>query len=386
MKRFIHLILGLFLVSGCTEDNLQPQEKLETCPKPSANYPETLLGLHGTMSAAAADEFNAEVLRFGFADYKIKNVYQSGDGDEFIKSIRILDQKGIELVTFLSWPDDTVENVGADFERVPVGDDKDEVFFFLNKYLTDVGPFIDWIQINQEPFGVTPYYEEDATEDPQTGLIPALEWWKEVAQFICDKRNNNPDLAHLKIMSPGVTGIKNIVRNTEPDIDFDEQPITVALIDSIISFSEKYADAIDLHLHTESVDLGSDEITYIRNRTDMPLATTEWSQAHAAKATGWLVAENTTYKTSNRNVIKAAYDTPMTPEMWENFMADAPYTPGFLPAFFQVLEENDFVLACYGGVFQYGSPAFDWKMLKAQKTVSPAVKNQPFYDEYQSIK
>jgi len=386
MKNHILFIMGLLLImfSGCSIDDPEPQ--ITSCPKPLIDYPETLLGLHGTMDAATAEEFDAEVLRFGFPDYKIKNAYLQANSEDFINNIKTLHNNGVEIVTYLRWPEDTIELVGADYERIPKGADKDEVFFYLEKYLTDVGPFVDWIQINQEPSGVTPYHEEDAEEDPETGLIPALEWWKEVAEFICEKREQSNDLAHLKIMSPGITGVKNLVRNDGPDADFDEQPITASVIDNIIDFSENYCDAIDIHLHTESVELGSKEIAYIRERTHMPLATTEWSQAHAAKSTGWLDDINPVYNASNRHVMTASYNTPMTPEMWQEFMENGPQTPGFIPSFFQVLQENNFVLACYGGAYQYGSPAYDWKMLWAQKTVNPSVKNQPFYDEYVSIK
>jgi hypothetical protein len=84
----------------------------------------------------------------------------------------------------------------------------------------------------------------------------------------------------------------------------------------------------------------------------------------------------------NWDVIQNAYDEPMSPQEWQSLIATAPYTPDFIPDFYNVLNENGFVLACYGSAVQYGSPAYDWKQLKATKTTNPVSPNQPFYDEY----
>ena len=374
----------LYLLCGCHSNDPQPISET-LCAKTSFEQENTFIGLHGSMDAEAAIHLNAQIVRFGFADFKIRQAFDKNGGEDFLETLQKFKDANIRVINYITWPEDTISEIGADYERVPRGKDKEETLVLLDQYLETAGPYLDWVQINQEPFGVTPYREADATVDPQTGRVPALEWWETVAERICEKRNQNPALAHLKILSPGITGIKNLVRDDSPDPDFDEQPVTASLIDSIIVFAEEYCDAIDLHLHTESVELGIAEIDYIGNRTDMPLGATEWSQAHVAKSSGWLDEVNSIYGLSNRNVIKAAYENPFTPEEWQSFLAAGPQTDGFIPDFYVAMQARHFLFACYGGLYQYGSPAFDWKMIYAQKTTKPSVANQPFYDEFVSL-
>ncbi len=280
-----------------------------------------------------------------------------------------LDSAGVKLVAFLTWPKDTVKNIGVNLERIPVASDRDTVFYYLEKFLLTAGPYIDWIQIDQEPLGVTKY-------DTTYTMEQVLDWWRLVADFIQKRRSRNPSLSHLKIMTGGITGIRGLLNG-------GGSPLLAARIDSIIQFGEDYCDAIDVHLHTVSVDMGARQIAYLKERTNMPLATTEWSQARVAF--GWLEQVNSQYGMTNRDVISNAYDQPMSPQEWQDLIATAPYTPNFIPDFYNVLNENEFVLACYGSAVQYGSPAYDWKQLKATKTTNPVSPNQPFYDEYISL-
>lgn len=376
--------LFCLFIFGCTDDDVV-SPKVGLCGKPSLNYTKTLVGLHGSSDPKVLAELNAGASRFGFKDYQLRIAFDNDGGQDVINKLKTLHDNGIESITFLTWPEDTISTVGPDYDRVPLGEDRILALELLDKYLEEAGPYIDWVQINQEPFGVTPYREADAEPDPETGLIPALEWWKVVAERICEKRNTDPSLAHLKILSPGISGIKNLVRNDAPDPDFDEQPVLEELIDSLISFGEQYCDAIDLHLHTESLELGIAEIEYIMDRTNMPLGTTEWSQAHVAKSSGWIDAFNSNFGMTNRKVINNAYEDPMSPDEWQSFIADGPQTPGFIPDFYQAMVDRGLLFACYGSVYQYGSLVFDWKMVYAQKTVTPLQKNQPFYDEFTSL-
>jgi hypothetical protein len=156
---------------------------------------------------------------------------------------------------------DTVKNIGVDLERIPVGSDRDTVFYYLGKFLTTAGPCINWIQIDQEPLGVTKY-------DTTYTIEQVLDWWRQVADFIKERRSREPSLSHLKIMTGGITGIRILLNG-------GGSPVLAAKIDSIIKFGEDYCDAIDVHLHTVSVEMGARQIAYLKARTNMPLTTTE---------------------------------------------------------------------------------------------------------------
>ncbi len=50
------------------------------------------------------------------------------------------------------------------------------------------------------------------------------------------------------------------------------------------------------------------------------------------------------------------------------------------------MDSNCFEFACFGGVFQFGSPVFDWDQLIASKTVKQyRYHNNPFYDEFTDL-
>lgn len=335
-----------------------------------------LLGLHGTMGLNIVNKLNAQCVRFGFSDYQIKNAIDSESVDALSK-IKKLDQAGVEIITYLKWPEDNSNNsIGPDPERIPVGKDREEVFEYLEQFLLNVGSYIDWIQISQEPLGAT-YYDVSTYSTDEV-----IEWWETVALFIHDMKTSHSDLSHLKIMTGGITGIKG-------QLDGTGNPTVAEAIDNIISFGEEYCDAIDIHLHTSSVELGTKEISWLKDRTTMPLTTTEWSQAHAVKedtlADGWLGEINEVYGITNYMVIQNAYEDPMSPQEWMDLIATSPYTKGFISNFYAVLTENEFIHACYGSACQYGNPVFDWCQLIATKTTNPVSPNQPFYDEYGNL-
>ncbi len=338
----------------------------------------TLIGLHGTSNSNTANRLGAQVVRYGFADYKMKRAISGGDGIELIAKMMALDSLGIEQVVYLKWPDDTIEVLGVDLERIPVGADRAEVFRYLDTFLLAVGPYIEWIQISQEPLGVTKY------DDTVYSMSEIAQWWRTVARFIRERQQAHPALlGHLRIASGGISGIRGALSTPNSPVG--------AVIDSIIEFGENYCDAIDLHLHTSSVVQGAAEIEYIRDRTNFPLICTEWSQSYAAVESGWLNNINTVWTDStdlyfgrtNKQVIGSAYEEPMDSADWNALIATAPYTDDFIPDFYEVMDSNCFILACYGAVWQYGNPRFDWNHLIANKTVTqPMHQNNPFFTEY----
>jgi len=162
----------------------------------------TLLGTHGGSTPTIATNLGAQVVRYGFTDYQIKKAFLNGSESPTLKKMKTFDSLGITQVVFLRWPEDTVDVIGTNFERIPVGADRVEVFQYLYTFLIAAGPYVDWIQINQEPLGATKYDYTSYT------ISEIIEWWIAVVQFIKEKQKTYPsELEHLKIMTGGITGI-----------------------------------------------------------------------------------------------------------------------------------------------------------------------------------
>lgn len=332
----------------------------------------TLIGTHGTSDVNALVSIGSQIARYGFSDYQIKNGIDNGFTQAFDK-IKYLDSLGIEQIIHLRWPEDTVNNIGPDWERVPVGADRDTVFLYLDTFLTEVGPYIEYIQINQEPLGNTHY--NGATYQ----MSEVIDWWEDVAIFI----RNDTSLSHIKLVTGGISGINGAINDTNGT--------TAQAIDSIIAFGEAYCDVIDLHLHVTDVIDGENQINYIRSKTNHILGCTEWSQADAS--TTWLPNTNTVFTGThpfagyaNKQVIDSAYIYRMDTTEWNMFIATSPYTVNFIPDFYATMDSNCFEFACYGGVVQYGAPHFDWCQLFASKTVVQNMyPNNPFNTEYTNL-
>jgi len=338
----------------------------------------TRLGIHGTSDFGAISNIGAKVARYGFPDYKIKNAIIYGDSTALNKMMQ-LNFAGVEQVIFLTHPEDTIGGLGPSYQRIPTGIDSIEVFQYLDTFLMEAGPYIDWIQISQEPQGKTPYNDSIYT------VNQVLNWWRTLATFIKSKIYNNPvQLGHLKIVTGGISALDALDTLTTP---------TTESIDSIIKFGEDYCDAIDVHLHTYSLNKGIQQIAYIKNRTSHPLVSTEWSQAKAATKTGWINSINTVwtnpshpfFNKTNFEVIDSAYTNPISLAAWDSLIATLPYSVNFITDFYAVMDSNCFLFACYGGAFQFGNPKFDWKDLFTNKVTPNTAPNQPFYNEYVNL-
>jgi hypothetical protein len=334
----------------------------------------TLLGLHGVSDHYPT--MGAKVLRVGTNDYKIKTAIENNDST-VINRMRYLDSLGYTQVFYLIHNVDTVVDiVDMAWQRIPNGNDSIEVFQYLDTFLTEVGPYIDWIQINQEPLGITPY---DTTT---YSINEILNWWRELADFIDEKRTDNfSTLGHLKILSPSISSM-NPTSEISP------------IIDSMLVFGEDYCDAISLHIYPLNIEHGRQTIEYYRSRTSQPLACSEFSQAKAGIYTGWLYDINTAwtntgdefYGLTNEEIIESSYTTPLDSTEWKNFINTAPYSNNFIPEMYAIMDSNCFTFACYASMWQYGEPIFDWTQLIANNTVAQfSFPNNPFYSEYVSL-
>jgi hypothetical protein len=334
--------------------------------------PPTLLGLHGVTSHIPS--MGAQILRSGTNDYTIRNAIINNDSTA-IKRTETLKSLGYTQVIYLIHNEsDDVNIVDKAWQRIPVGTDSLEVFQYLDTFLLNVGPNIDWIQINQEPFGITPY---DTT---LYSISEIIDWWKTLAGFINEKRLHTSSLSHLKILSPSISSMI-------------PKPEVLPFFDSLIAFGEEYCGAISLHIYPEDVDHGRQVVEYYRSRTLHPLACSEFSQAKAGEYTGWFDNINTVwtdksdtfYGLTNKAVINTAYTSQMTPNEWETFLNTAPYTDNFISEMYAVMDSNCFIFSCYAGYWQYGEPIFDWANLLANKTVNEEYSNSRFYTEFVNL-
>ncbi|MCF6359201.1 MAG: T9SS type A sorting domain-containing protein [Cyclobacteriaceae bacterium] len=337
----------------------------------------TLLGTHGSNSPQILQNLDVQIARYGFTDYDIKNGITNESTDALDKA-RTLDALNIEQVVHLTWPDTTSIN---EYERIPIGADSIEVFQYLDTLIDEMGTYIEYIQISQEPFGASSY-------NPEEEITNVIKWWKAVALFIRNKQALNPDdLGHIKLITGGITGFPGALNNPDSEI--------ASLIDSVIVFGENYCDAIDLHLHIVDITMGESFINYVKSRTNHPLSCTEWSQAKAVTSSGtnWINAINTAFYSphpfadlTNDKIIRKAYLDRMDSAEWNMLIATSPYTPNFIYDFYAVMERNCFEMACYAGVFQFNAPKFDWNQLIASKTVIQELyPNNPFYKEFTGL-
>jgi len=337
----------------------------------------TLLGVHGSNSPQTLQGLGVQIARYGFTDYKIKEGINSGS-TQVIDKARVLDSLNIEQVVFLTWPDTTSID---EYERIPTGLDSIEVLQNLDIFLDNIGSYIEYIQISQEPFGASSY-------NPNHQISEILHWWQAVAIFIRNKQQQNPnDFGHIKIITGGITGVSGAINNPNSQV--------AILIDSVIVFGENYCDAIDIHLHLVDITMGENIINYMQSKTNHPLVCTEWSQAKSASPNGtnWINTINTAFNNphpfanlTNKQIIENAYVTPLDSSEWDMLIATSPYIIDFIRDFYAVMDSNCFEFACYASPYQYGSPTYDWVQLYASKTVSQYMySNNPFYQEFISL-
>lgn len=339
----------------------------------SAQQP-TTFGLHGTIEPSQYT--GAKIVRDGTNDQGIKNAFDTNDST-FLNSLIHLDSIGCKNIIYLIHNEDSFVNPeDIAWQRIPTGSDSIEVFTYLDSFLLTAGPYIDYIQINQEPMGITHY---DTT---QYSISEIFNWWRLLAQFIRDKQTQHYSLlGHLKIVSPSISSMI-----PSPQIE--------PIIDSMIAFGEDYCDVISLHIYPGTVEEGKQTIDYYRLKTTHPLACSEFSEAKTAQTTGWLNAINTIwtssvhpfYALSNYEVIGNAYNTPMDSSEWKLFIETAPHNANFIHEMYAYMDSSCFEYACYAGMWQYGDPNFDWSAIVVNKCVTQFhFPNNPFFEEFTSL-
>lgn len=349
----------------------------------------TRLGLHAAFNLEMLQDVGVETARILLSANQIEaasNQTRRGGTPEFVQKLKQMDQRGIETIISVRWPESGRGNNESKFDGVPRdANEQRRKLTLFRRFLEEAGPYIDWVSLGNEVVTGGPgvYKGSNREFNRQLGAIPAIAWFEALAEEAKKVRDSGPRYAHLKIMSPGLTSapVKNLAEGSlrnRTDADF---------VNAIIDFANQHCDALDIHLHVTTLKELETVVDFLREKSTVPLTTTEWSQAKAAKE--WLsrtVADTGKYgNVRNGDVIKKAYTNKMSRAEWERFITKVPYDPTFLGKSFAILDEAGFVHACYGGGFQFGNPLFDWKAVYVTKTVdtrggSVLVPNKLIYE------
>jgi hypothetical protein len=338
----------------------------------------TRVGVSNTNSPDVLDETDARVVRVVIKDHQIAERSKAGKMYEFERELIALRRRNVEVIVTLRFPERRRERADRGYDRVPGGGDKSEALKWVRRLLIDVGRYIDWLQIADEPAGGSGQYRrEDTLYDARLRAIPAIAWWTELAQEIRKMRGSDTGLLSLKMMSPGLTDVLRRAQGRRSDVD------ETKFIEAMIDFAQNHTDALDVRLHVASVEDTRKITDYVRARTKMALTCAEWSQALAAR--DWLdrpVKEKRFGDGTNAHFVQRCYDKPVDVETWRAFVATAPFSPNFIEDQCRVLNEAKFLHACYGGVWQSGNPTFDVRALYADKTVRGTnPRNEPFISD-----
>jgi hypothetical protein len=363
------------------EDNGNPEPPAESCALLAPPQAPTILGVHGTTDPNVVAQLGAPLARFILADRTIREALTgTGAGAGAFTKIRAMHDAGRKVIATVRFPEDPDAPAGSSPDRIPMGADRAASLQLVRDFLTTAGSAIDWVQLNNEPVGGPGSYV-DGNIAVSAGSVPALDWLRELATVACETRAANAPLADLRIMSPGLTGLREIV--VGDDLPANRQ----SFLDSLIVFAEANTEALDLHLHVASVAESEAIIDLVRARTAMPLTSTEWSEAKVSE--DWLKLETVDpahLGITNRQWVLLAYDQPVTAEVWQQFTSAAPSNPNFLAEHFQMLRSRGFLHGVYASVFQFGQPIFDLKALFANRTVVGAfAPNDPVHAAFAAL-
>lgn len=399
MTRTLTLVLMAFFLSGCIEDGrtvraTPPYEPL-TAPPPEKVEDTLTIGLHGLPNPQLLQRTGANGLRMIVSDTELAQI-MSGQGgakaQASMKMVRQLHSEGKRVVVSLRFPD--TGGPGSDtsvarprFDRIPQGQDREETIALVRRFLRQAGPFLYGVQLNNEPVGGPGQYAIKDMDPRGATWSPATQWFIDLVEVIREERQQNPRLSELRIVSPGFAGIGEFLRGNK---QFPKAYI--AFTEELLRFSNQYCELLDVHLHVEDVAEVQSTIDFIRERSDLPLVTFEWSQARAVF--DWMkeplnIPGVATGRATNEEFIRRAYRQPVTPEVWQAFIDSSPLDPNFVRDSFKILRDSGFVFVCYGPSIQYGDPPFDMVTLYAPKTVQSTGSGIPlntfWFKQYQDL-
>ncbi|MEM9160216.1 MAG: hypothetical protein AAGB46_14320, partial [Verrucomicrobiota bacterium] len=278
---------------------------------------------------------------------------------------RLQDLKNIGVtntIVTLRWPADPESD--PFYDRIP--ENEEDALLTIETFLTlaQEENLIDWVQIQNEPGGGPGSYR--APEEFQA----AIPWFAKVAERI---RNMDPN---LKIISPALTGFEQAIEGDN---------LVSAIHESLVTFSNDYCDALDIHLFSESIQRTEEYIAYIKTLgSAKELVTLEWAQA---KALSEFILE-----APNKDYLDSIYGgNPVSQKEWESFILTAPLDPYYIIRAVSVFQEAGIKIACYAGINQFGTleldrdRIYDMVALYSNITTGNYTPTQPFFGDIQAF-
>lgn len=361
---------------------------------------QTQLGLRAGTSPSILKYYNdldAKVSRQIILDHDI----EKGNLGFFSSNLELFSNSGIVTIVCLRFPTDSSDMFNAD--RVPLLDSMDMQHSLgkVDSFLLALNGVLDYVQLQNEPLaGPGKYF--NFHQNIHYGYY-AIQWLDTLGKHIrhtIDKHNLD-----IKIISPAFHNTEVTLSNDvrENGITYIRAPgdtvkkgtQTTDILprywyQQLMRISKSTCDVIDVHLNvdnTESIRLYIDAIdslqqTIMPGIPSLPLTSLEWSQAKEKEA---YIKENPWAISFLDN----AYSKRVSMEEWNRFMDSLDYDTTFMQHAYNIMCDNNFIHACYAGLYQYGNALgdqiFSTCALLTNKTCEETLPNQPFYDLYKNI-
>ncbi|MEM6723989.1 MAG: hypothetical protein AAF598_08120 [Bacteroidota bacterium] len=391
--RQLLLLLFIVITFSCS------QEEIPIPNDPPAESTGIAKGIFGLRDAAALSNLGAEYTRILAWDSDLKVVYEQVDNgvplenNPYYQQIRNIHEAGVHIIFTLRWPDQSSSDPAL-YDRVPLGQDRQEALDLLSRFLNDFGPMIRIYALQNEVGGLGPgtYVESDMQQGPSGS--PAVQWWTALTERYQFEKANNSELTHLQISSPVPVLLKRLV--------FDPSGLPATNVDffyETVEFGNAHCDYIDFHFNTFTLEEHEEALNFLQPLVNKPMIATEWSEvgssnayinqaiSDAIKAYAATINYNIPASIStNDELIEHLYDHPSNLEFWSLLVEESRYSENFMKASSTLLAEANFKIVCWNSGWQEGLTAYDLRSFFATKTVQgPNNEMIPFTQEFKDL-
>lgn len=360
--------LALLLVLSCSTRLTAANYSISEADELDFNTLPTAFGVFGTTIPDVISYFGGRATRIILWDLDISEVNMLS----FAEVLQELHGVGVDqIVVTLRWPVDDNENSFHD--RIP--EDFEAALADITIFLEATEGLVDWVQIQNEPFGGPGVYQPTEEKSTLEVMTDAFVWWEAVANHI--RAYNTANNTTIGIIGPAMTGFGFVLDGGNGEF------IARAVHESFVNFAENFCDALDMHLHMTDMDRLTATLDYIDTLDpQVPKFALEWSQAKAVKD---YVAEP-----DNATFLDDIYaGTPVTIEQWQAFVKAAPLDSLFIPNAMRLLQERDFLAACYGSALQHSKTTkdrhYDVTALISQIATGAINPSQPVSDQFRAL-
>ncbi len=346
-----------------------------------------ILGLHGALDERIIADTGIEAFRVILKDYQLeaaRNRDGSTQDPEMLRKLRSLHARGIQVIITIRYTAGENLKGKADIDVIPNHSDQARKLALTRQFLLKAGPYISGFSLANEVTGGPGALEETVMTPAAAGQpSPAIDWYKELAKLAREIRESAPEYRHLAIISPALSDGVTLAMATNRSANETKR----RFVDELIEFSEEYCDYLDVHLHIASIEDMREILKYVRQRTEMPLLTLEWSPAHALKDWLYEPAENQARYRGLRNgeVIRNAYANKLSAKEWNEFIKTAPLETDIMRKQYDLMHEYGFRWAIYGGAYQFQHPIFDTVAIYANHTAVGSPPNGVVHEQFKKL-